>query len=47
MVILQVMQSVIQEAKQEATELMVLLDDDAPMMVSPFLMLRWPSSMSC
>ena len=31
----QVMRSVMQEAKQEAAELMALLDDGAPMMVSP------------
>ena len=34
-VLLQVVQSVIQEAKQEAAELMALLDDGAPMKVSP------------
>ena len=34
-VLLQVMRSVMQEAKQEAAELMALLDDGAPMTVSP------------
>jgi hypothetical protein len=42
-VFLQVMRKVMQEAKQEAVELMALLDDGAPMMVSPYR----PSSTSC
>ena len=33
---LQVMRSVMQEAKQEAAELMASLDDGAAMMVSPY-----------
>ncbi|KAF8548316.1 hypothetical protein OG21DRAFT_779839 [Imleria badia] len=37
-VLLQVMRSVMQEAKEEAVEAVALLDDGAPMMVSPC---RW------